>query len=219
MAESDAERLSSLDDETFRMVVREWVEANYPPELRNPPRRLHWSENKAWYMRLAERGWLCPGWPREYGGMGLSASKQLVMIEEFERHGCARTNDHGIVMVGPLLIKHGTEEQKQFLLPKILSGEHIWCQGYSEPNAGSDLASLRTEAVLDGDYWVVNGQKTWTTLAQDANWIFALVCTDQAREEAGGDQLPADPDGSARDHRAPNRHDRYARRVLRDVLR
>ena len=118
--------------------------------------------------------------------MGLSSAKQLIMIEEFERHGCARTNDHGIVMVGPLLLAHGSEAQRERFLPKILSGEHVWCQGYSEPNAGSDLASLRTEAVLDGDHYVVNGQKTWTTLAQDANWIFLLVRTDKSAKKQDG---------------------------------
>ncbi len=178
--------LNPLDDEAFRMVIRRWVEANYPPGLRYPPKRLHWSENRVWYMKLAEKGWLCPGWPRAFGGMGLSSIKQIIMTDEFERYGVARTNDHGIVMVGPLLIDHGSEEQKQRFLPKILNGEHIWCQGYSEPNAGSDLASLRTEAVLDGDHYVVNGQKTWTTLAADANWIFLLVRTDkQAKKQEG----------------------------------
>lgn len=186
MATSEPDDLNQLDDDAFRMVVRRWLEANYPPELRYPPKRLHWNESKAWYMKLAEKGWLCPNWPREYGGMGLSASKQIIMTEELERHGCARTPDHGIVMVGPLLIGHGTAAQKQFFLPKILSGEHIWCQGYSEPNAGSDLASLRTEAVQDGDHWVINGQKTWTTLATDANWIFLLARTDkQAKKQEG----------------------------------
>src|SRR6202020_25626 len=142
--------------------------------------------NKPWYMALSAKGWLAPGWPRELGGMGLSAPKQLAMMEEFERHGVARVNDHGIVMLGPLLIRYGTDAQKAFFLPKILSGEHIWCQGYSEPNAGSDLASLRTEAVLDGDHWVVNGQKIWTSLAMDANWIFLLVRTDkQAKKQEG----------------------------------
>ncbi|MCW5694226.1 MAG: acyl-CoA dehydrogenase family protein, partial [Pseudolabrys sp.] len=127
-----------------------------------------------------------PNWPREFGGMGLSASKQLIMIEEFGRHGCARVNDIGIVMLGPLLIHHGTEEQKAHFLPKILTGEHIWAQGYSEPNAGSDLAAVRTEAVLDGDEWVINGQKTWATLGNDANWIFILARTDKtAKKQAG----------------------------------
>jgi alkylation response protein AidB-like acyl-CoA dehydrogenase len=186
ISNAEPEDLNLLDDDSFRMVVRRWVEANYPPEIRNPPKRLHWAENKPWYLKLAEKGWLCPSWPREYGGMGLSGAKQIIMIEEFERHGCARTNDHGIVMVGPLLIAHGTDEQKKHFLPKVLSGEHIWCQGYSEPNAGSDLAALRTEAVEDGDDYIVNGQKIWTTLAQDANWIFCLVRTDKSAKKQEG---------------------------------
>jgi alkylation response protein AidB-like acyl-CoA dehydrogenase len=183
---NEPQDLNLLDDDAFRMHVRSWIEANYPPELRNPPKRLHWEENKPWYFKLAEKGWLCPGWPRQFGGLGLSPAKQIIFTEEIERHGCARTNDHGIVMVGPLLINHGTPEQQEYFLPKILSGEHIWCQGYSEPNAGSDLAALRTEAVLDGDHYVVNGQKIWTTLASDANWCFLLVRTDKAAKKQEG---------------------------------
>ena len=180
------EHLDALDDEAFRQTVRTWLVANYPEELRNPPKRLHWRDNKVWYFKLAEQGWLCPGWPKQYGGMGLSAGKQIIMVEEFERHGVARTNDHGIIMVGPLLIAHGTEAQKAEFLPKVLSGEHIWCQGYSEPGAGSDLAALRTEAVDDGDHWIVNGSKIWTTLANDANWIFLLVRTDKNAKQQQG---------------------------------
>ena len=154
--------------------------------LRNAPRRLHYKDTKGWYQTLARKGWLCPNWPKQFGGMGISASKQLIFLEEKERHGCARLNEMGMTMLGPLLIKHGTKEQQDYYLPKILTGEHIWCQGYSEPNAGSDLASLRTEAVLDGDEWVVNGQKIWTSLAMDANWIFLLVRTDkQAKKQEG----------------------------------
>jgi len=180
------EHLDALDDEAFRQTVRTWLVANYPEDLRNPPKRLHWRDNKVWYFKLAEQGWLCPGWPKQYGGMGLSAGKQIIMVEEFERHGVARTNDHGIIMVGPLLIAHGTEAQKAEFLPKVLSGEHIWCQGYSEPGAGSDLAALRTEAVDDGDHWIVNGSKIWTTLANDANWIFLLVRTDKNAKKQQG---------------------------------
>ena len=186
MQELSAAELDALPEEAFRATVRDWVQAAYPADIRNPPKRLHWRENKPWYMALSEKGWLAPGWPREYGGLGLSAAKQLLMMEEFERHGAARTNDHGIVMLGPLIIRYGTQAQKDFFLPKILAGEHVWCQGYSEPNAGSDLASLGTTAVLEGDHWVVNGQKTWTTLANDANWIFTLVRTDKsARKQEG----------------------------------
>jgi alkylation response protein AidB-like acyl-CoA dehydrogenase len=178
--------LDALSDDDFRHTVRDWIEAEYPEDLRNPPKRLHWSENQVWYYKLAAKGWLCPGWPQQYGGMGISAGKQIIMVEEFERHGVARTNDHGIIMVGPLLIAHGTEAQKAEFLPKVLSGEHIWCQGYSEPGAGSDLASLRTEAVSDADDWIVNGSKIWTTLANDANWIFLLVRTDKSAKKQEG---------------------------------
>ena len=185
-AHPEPEDLNTLDDDAFRRAVRSWIEANYPPELRNPPKRLHWRDCKPWYFQLAEKGWLCPSWPREHGGMGLSAGKQIILVEEYERHGVARTNDHGILMVGPLLIAHGTQEQRDFFLPKIRAGEHIWCQGYSEPNAGSDLASLRTEAIPDGDDWIINGSKIWTTLANDANWIFVLVRTDKTAKKQEG---------------------------------
>ena len=149
-------------------------------------KRLHWNECKSWYFKLAEKGWLCPGWPVEHGGMGLSPGKQLIMLDEFERHGCARTIDQGVLMVGPLLIAHGTEEQRAFFLPKVLTGEHVWCQGYSEPNAGSDLASLRTVAERDGDEYVINGQKIWTSMAMDANWIYVLARTDKKAKKQEG---------------------------------
>jgi hypothetical protein len=182
----DIDDLNQLSDDDFRMLVRRWIEANYPPEIRNPPSRLHYKDTKVWYHKLARKGWLCLNWPREFGGMGITAGKQLIMLEEKERHGCARLNEMGMTMLGPLLIRHGTKEQQDYYLPKILTGEHIWCQGYSEPNAGSDLASLRTEAVPDGDHWVVNGQKIWTSMAMDANWIFLLVRTDkQAKKQEG----------------------------------
>ena len=186
MTATEPEDLNTLDDETFRLIVRGWVEQNYPPEIRNPLKRLHWHESKVWYFRLAKKGWLCPGWPKRYGGMGLSTAKQLIMLEEFERHGCARLIDQGILMIGPLLIAHGTKEQRDFFLPKILTGEHIWCQGYSEPNAGSDLASLRTHAEQDGDQYIINGQKIWTSMAMDANMIYVLARTDRTAKKQEG---------------------------------
>ena len=174
------------DDEIFRLHIRRWVEANYPAELRYPTHRLHRAQTKVWYDLLSRKGWLAPAWPREYGGMGLGAAKRLIMIEEFERHGCSRYSDQGVLMLGPLLMQFGTEEQRRFFLPKIITGEHIWAQGYSEPGSGSDLASLRTSAKLEGDSWVVNGQKIWTTLAQDCNWIYILVRTDpDAKKQQG----------------------------------
>jgi alkylation response protein AidB-like acyl-CoA dehydrogenase len=177
---------NALSDEEFRGLVRRFLTENHPPELRHPANRLRWKEVKPWYMILSAVGWLAPNWPRKYGGMGLEPAKHLIIVDEYEKFGAARTPDHGMMLLGPLLIAYGSEEQKANFLPKILSGEHIWCQGYSEPNAGSDLASLRTEAVLDGDEWVVNGQKTWTTLATDASWIFCLVRTDKTRKKQEG---------------------------------
>lgn len=173
-------------DDAFRAHVKQWVEANYPPELRHPPERLHRRDTKVWYDRLSAHGWLAPGWSRADGGMGLVPAKQVILQDVFSRHGCGRFSDHGVNQLGPLIIGHGTAAQKAFFLPKIITGEHIWCQGYSEPGAGSDLASLRTEAVLDADQWVINGQKIWTTLATDANWIYMLVRTDkEVKKQAG----------------------------------
>jgi alkylation response protein AidB-like acyl-CoA dehydrogenase len=177
---------NALSDDAFRREVREFFEKNYPAHLRHPRQRLRWGEIRDWTHLLSKKGWIAPNWPKEHGGMGLSPAKLLIFIEEQERAGIARAPDMGVVMVGPVLIRFGTEAQRQTFLPKILSCEHIWCQGYSEPNAGSDLASLRTEAVPDGDAFIVNGQKTWTTLAQDATHIFLLVRTDKAAKKQEG---------------------------------
>ena len=178
--------LNDLSDEAFRDEVRRFVQAEYPAGLRDPAHRVHWNEVRPWFDKVAAKGWVAPGWPREFGGLGLSAGKQIILMEEYERHGVARMPDMGVLMLGPLLIRYGTEEQRRRFLPRILTGEHVWCQGYSEPGAGSDLASLRTEAVLDGDHYVVNGQKIWTTLATDANWMFCLVRTDKAAKKQDG---------------------------------
>ncbi|MGK2897354.1 MAG: acyl-CoA dehydrogenase family protein [Burkholderiaceae bacterium] len=184
---------NAMDTEAFRTTVRDYFERNYPEELRYPKRRLRWAEIRDWTLKLSARGWLAPSWPVRYGGMGLSPEKLIAFIEEQERHGVARAPDMGITMVGPLLIQHGTEEQRAHYLPRILSCENIWCQGYSEPNSGSDLASLRTEAVEDGADFIVNGQKIWTTLAQDATHIFLLVRTDKnAKKQEGISFLLAD---------------------------
>ena len=184
---------NAMDTEAFRTTVRDYFERNYPEELRYPKRRLRWAEIRDWTLKLSARGWLAPSWPVRYGGMGLSPEKLIAFIEEQERHGVARAPDMGITMVGPLLIQHGTEEQRAHYLPRILSCENIWCQGYSEPNSGSDLASLRTEAIEDGADFIVNGQKIWTTLAQDATHIFLLVRTDKnAKKQEGISFLLAD---------------------------
>ncbi|MDB5840470.1 MAG: mmgC12 [Herminiimonas sp.] len=177
---------NALENEAFRIEVRAFFENNYPAALRYPKTRLRWSEIKDWYLTLSRRGWIAPNWPVEYGGMGLAPEKLMIFIEEQERWGVGRPPDMGLNMVGPLLIRYGSEEQRRKYLPKILAGEHIWCQGYSEPNAGSDLASLRTEARDDGDAFVVNGQKTWTTLAQDATHMFLLARTDRSAKKQEG---------------------------------
>jgi len=177
---------NAMNDDEFRAEVRAFLEKHYPQRLRNILRRARWSDVKDWYLTLSGHGWLAPNWPREHGGMGLDAGKMMILLEEQERHGVARVPDHGIVQVGPIIMKYGTDEQKKYYLPKILAGQHIWAQGYSEPNAGSDLASLRTEAVPDGADFIVNGQKIWTTLAHDATHIYLLVRTDkQAKKQAG----------------------------------
>ena len=177
---------NALPTEAFRARLREFLQSRYPEALRYPKRRQRWAEVRDWTLRLAAQGWLAPAWPVQHGGMGLGPEKLIAYFEEFERHGVARAPDQGVIMVGPLLIQHGTEAQRAHYLPRILSYEHIWCQGYSEPNSGSDLASLRTEAVPDGDDFVVNGQKIWTTMAQDATHIFLLVRTDKAAKKQEG---------------------------------
>ena len=186
-AARELDRLETLDDEGFRLEVRHWIEANYPRGMvRHPSRRLFWRENRDWFMALSRQGWIAPGWPREHGGMGLAGPRQLIMIEEMERFGAARVNDQGLVMLGPLLIQHGSDEQRAFFLPRILSGEHVWAQAYSEPDAGSDLASLRLDAADRGDHWVLNGQKTWITLGSDANWVFVLARTNKSGKKQEG---------------------------------
>jgi alkylation response protein AidB-like acyl-CoA dehydrogenase len=184
---------AELPEASFRRAVRSFLNAHYPAHLRHAPRRVHWREIKDWYLALSRQGWIAPAWPREHGGMALPPDKMLAFIEEFEDFGAARMPDQGLINLGPVLIHHGTPEQQHHWLPKIISGEHVWCQGYSEPNAGSDLASLRTEAVPDGDDFIVNGQKIWTTLAQDATHIFLLVRTDKTvKKQAGISFLLAD---------------------------
>ncbi|AHV93540.1 acyl-CoA dehydrogenase [Bordetella holmesii] len=177
---------NAMSDEAFRQRVRGFLREHYPQALRHVPRRLRLAEVREWYMTLSRHGWLAPAWPREFDGMALSPAKLLIFFEEMEGWGVVRLPDQGIINLGPVLIQHGSAEQKARYLPRILSGQDIWCQGYSEPNAGSDLASLRTEARRDGNHFVVNGQKIWTTLAHDANHIFALVRTDTSGKPQAG---------------------------------
>lgn len=176
-----------LSDEDFRLRFRGWLEAFYPPEWRRPiVFRLRGEEEKAWLRMLYQHGWRLPAWPREYGGLGLSMAKQLIYHEELDRYGTARFLDSGGVLLGPVLIQYGTPEQKEKYLPEILRGDVIWCQGYSEPNSGSDLASLKTSAVRDGDHFVVNGSKIWTTMVAEAARMFLLARTSQETRKQQG---------------------------------
>jgi alkylation response protein AidB-like acyl-CoA dehydrogenase len=177
---------NALSDEEFREAAREFIARHYPPDKRHIIGRARWAQIKDWYMTLSRHGWLAPAWPHEHGGMGLAPGKLLVWIEEQERHGVARVPDHGINMIGPTLLQVGSPRQRAVYLPKILSGEHLWAQGYSEPAAGSDLASLRAEAVVDGDHLVVNGQKTWSTMAHESTHMYMLVRTDRSAARQRG---------------------------------
>ncbi|UUX97348.1 acyl-CoA dehydrogenase [Aquabacterium sp. J223] len=186
-----SEEVESSDP--LRREVRSFLTANFPPEWRFPATRMGIKDTLSWQRKLAEKGWAAPGWPTEHGGMGLSAYDQLAMAEEFDRHGVSIATNMGITMLGPLLIRYGSEDQKRNYLPRILAGDLRWCQGYSEPGAGSDLAGLRTKAVLDGDEFVVNGHKIWTSFAHEADMIFMLVRTDpQAKKQEGISFLLAD---------------------------
>jgi alkylation response protein AidB-like acyl-CoA dehydrogenase len=177
---------NAMSDDAFRAEVRGYFEAHYPDSLRYLNRRAHWSETRDWALVMSRKRWIAPAWPREHGGMGLDPGKLIIWMEEQERWGVARAPDQGILMLGPLLLRYGTPAQRERYLPKIISCENVWCQGYSEPNAGSDLASLKTEAVLDGDEWVINGSKIWTTLAQDASHMFLLARTDKTVKRQDG---------------------------------
>lgn len=179
------------DLDTFRAETRAWLEANCPAECRGPVKSDEdrvWGgrnavfptpEHKTWLDKMGARGWTAPEWPTEYGGGGLSREEAKVLGSEMRRIGAqAPLASFGVWMLGPALLAFGTEEQKQRFLPEIVRGEIRWCQGYSEPGAGSDLASIQTRAEDRGDHWIVNGQKVWTSYADKADWIFCLVRTD-----------------------------------------
>ncbi|NJC41171.1 acyl-CoA dehydrogenase [Brevundimonas alba] len=179
------------DLDTFRAETRAWLEANCPAECRGPVAsdedRVWGGRNatfptpahKLWLERMGERGWTAPEWPAEYGGGGLSREQAKVLASEMRRIDAqAPLASFGVWMLGPALLQFGTEEQKQRFLPEIVRGEIRWCQGYSEPGAGSDLAAIQTRAEDRGDHWIVNGQKVWTSYADKADWIFCLVRTD-----------------------------------------
>jgi alkylation response protein AidB-like acyl-CoA dehydrogenase len=170
--------------EAFRTEIRAWLEDNLPDGWFAPGFEMDAEAKvqfqKEWTNKLFEGGWICASWPTEYGGKGLSTMQSVVLAEEFHKANAPlRADFFGDTLVGPTILQWGTEEQKKFFLPKILSGQIAWCQGFSEPDAGSDLASLKTTAELDGDEWIINGQKIWTTQGFVADYIFILCRTDK----------------------------------------
>ncbi len=183
--------------ETFRAQARDWLEANCPESMRSPigideavwgGRRAKFpnEDSKLWLERMAAKGWTAPTWPTEYGGGGLSKDEAAVLTQELKRiKARPPLISFGLWMIGPVLLEYGTEEQKREHLPKIINGDIWWYQGYSEPGAGSDLAGLQTRAEDMGDHWLVNGQKVWTSNADKADWIYALVRTDTSVKHAG----------------------------------
>ncbi len=175
------------EQETYRAEVRSWVHAHLPPDLcvddardeRIAPDRKTFERRREWQRTMHTAGWVGIAWPKQYGGRGTSLMEQVIFDEEYNRARAPVLPGYsGIALCGPTLMQWGTDEQKQRFLPRILSGDDIWCQGYSEPGAGSDLAGLQTRAVDMGDFFVVNGQKVWTSGAQYADWMFMLVRTD-----------------------------------------
>ena len=172
---------------TFRESTRTWLEENCPPGARGPGEisngstkiEIQDADTRLWLERMIEKGWTVPAWPKKYGGGGLSKLEYIVLLEEMKRiNARPALSGFGTSMIGPTLLEYGTEEQKQRHIPRIARAEVEWCQGYSEPGSGSDLASLQTRAVLDGDYYVINGSKIWTSGAHNADWMFILVRTD-----------------------------------------
>ena len=182
--------LSYTDEErAFREEVRQFLAEKLPKELSEKVRRgreLTKDDHERWHAILNDQGWLATNWPKEFGGAAWNAVQRHIFEEEAAAHHAPRIVPFGLSMLAPVLQKFGSKEQQDYWLPRILSGEDWWCQGYSEPGAGSDLASLKTTAVKDGDHYIVNGQKTWTTLGQHANMIFCLVRTDKDVKQQEG---------------------------------
>jgi alkylation response protein AidB-like acyl-CoA dehydrogenase len=179
----------SAQEQAFRQEVQGFLREHLPDELSariTQGKRLSKEHQVLWMQILDRQGWLAPGWPQEFGGTGWSAVQKHIFDEECFAAGAPKVVSFGLKMVAPVIIKFGTPQQKARFLPRILSCEDWWCQGYSEPGAGSDLSSLKTRAVREGEHYVVNGQKTWTTLAHYADWMFCLVRTDpDARQQRG----------------------------------
>jgi alkylation response protein AidB-like acyl-CoA dehydrogenase len=167
---------------SWRQEVRTFLQQGLPDAVRGPDYFEEGADRdeglREWRRRVAAKGWIAPHWPKEYGGADMSAKDQFIMNEEFAEAEAPNAGGFGVMMIGPTLIAHGSEEQKQRFLPAIVKGEIQWCQGYSEPGAGSDLASLQTRAVRDGDDYVINGQKIWTSGAHRTDWMYMLARTD-----------------------------------------
>ena len=175
------------EDAAFREEVRSFIEENYPKHLIGKDRGdLSKEDFLAWHRILHTKGWVAPSWPEEFGGTNWTVTQKYIFNEESARFGTIPPLPFGVGMLGPVIYTFGTQEQKDWVLPGILSGDTWWCQGYSEPGAGSDLASLKTKAVLEGDEYVVNGHKIWTTLAQHADWMFCLVRTTSGDKRQDG---------------------------------
>jgi alkylation response protein AidB-like acyl-CoA dehydrogenase len=176
-------------DDAFRADIRGWLDANLPQVLRTKVlehKRLNRDDYASWHKLLGTRSWSVVAWPKEYGGPGWNATQRHIWDEECARIGAPGVLPFGVSMVAPVLMKYGSDAQKSYYLPRILDGTDWWCQGYSEPGSGSDLASLRTRAERQGDHYVVNGQKTWTTLGQFADMMFCLVRTDSGAKKQEG---------------------------------
>jgi len=189
----------NTDLTNFRMETRKWLEDNCPLSMREPtkdPSQLYWGgrngefssdDQKLWFERMLEKKWIVPYWKVKYGGGGLSKEKNNILNQEMGRLGCRKPHyNFGISMLGPAMLKFASEEQKLNYLPDIVQGKIRWCQGYSEPNAGSDLANLQTKAEDKGDYFLVTGSKVWTSYAEKADWIFCLVRTDSSSSKHTG---------------------------------
>jgi len=189
----------NIDLTNFRMETRKWLEDNCPLSMREPtkdPSELYWGgrngefssdDQKLWFERMLEKKWIVPYWKVKYGGGGLSNEQNNILNQEMSRLGCRKPHyNFGISMLGPAMLKFANEEQKLNYLPEIVQGKIRWCQGYSEPNAGSDLANLQTKAEDKGDYFLVTGSKVWTSYAEKADWIFCLVRTDSSSSKHTG---------------------------------
>ena len=213
----------TADEAAFRDELVEWLHSVLP-SVDPPPDRHDWQARRAydcaWQKMLYDAGYAGINWPKEYGGRGATPTEHLIFLEETTKLGAPYVgmNFVGLLHAGPTLIVEATDEQKQRYLPPILRGEEVWCQGFSEPNAGSDLASIQTRAIRDGDDYVVSGQKIWTSFGHAADFCELLVRTDTESPKHQRHHLAHLPDGHRWHHRPPDPHHRGFRRVLRSVL-